>query len=201
MLSSQFEEEKLKTKKASEMTLHLEYMLMRLVMENGEMMQSDKPNPITFAVSSHPNLKSCITTLQSSASNTNLQHGKKLHFYMLINGFFTAPISITSLINMYSNSSSKCELNIFVYNAIIVGFIFNDMPNLTLRVYEKMRMSGVMIDKFTFPCVVKAFSGCRDVEGFKIVHGLVFNLVENSSLALKSPFFQANCSIIQKPPA
>ncbi|KVE08302.1 Pentatricopeptide repeat-containing protein [Cynara cardunculus var. scolymus] len=140
--------------------------------------------------SSLPNLKSCITTLKSSASNTNLQQGKKLHSYMLINGFLTSPFSITSLINMYSKcnvisdaflvfsfSSSNCELNIFVYNAIIVGFIFNDMPNLALRVCEKMRMSGVMMDKFTFPCVVKAFPGCGDAEGFKIVHGLVFNMV------------------------
>ncbi|KVI11818.1 Pentatricopeptide repeat-containing protein [Cynara cardunculus var. scolymus] len=81
--------------------------------------------------------------------------------------------AISDAFLVFSSSSSNCELNVFVYNAIIVGFIFNDMPNLALRVYEKMRMSGVMMDEFTFPCVVKAFSSCGDVVGFKIVHGLV----------------------------
>ncbi|KAI3772124.1 hypothetical protein L6452_03299 [Arctium lappa] len=138
--------------------------------------------------SSLPNLTSCITTLQSSATNINLHQGKKLHAYMLINGFLTSPISITSLINMYSkcnaisdaflvfssSSTSNCELNVFAYNAIIAGFIFNDMPKPALRVYQRMRLAGVTMDKFTFPCVVKAFSGYGDVVGFKIVHGLVF---------------------------
>ncbi|KAI3782279.1 hypothetical protein L2E82_12319 [Cichorium intybus] len=105
---------------------------------------------------------------------------------MLINGFLSSPLSITSLINMYSkcnfisdaflvfSSSSTSELNVFAYNAIIAGFIHNDMPKPALQVYGKMRVVGVTMDKFTFPCLVKAFSGCDDVVGLKIVHGLVF---------------------------
>ncbi|KAL7588828.1 hypothetical protein Lser_V15G38199 [Lactuca serriola] len=133
-----------------------------------------------------PNITSCITSLQSCADQTNLQEGKKLHSYMLINGFLSSPRSITSLINMYSKcnnisdaflvftSSSHSQLNVFAYNAIIAGFIHNEMPEPALEVYTKMRVAGVSMDKYTFPCVVKALSSCGDVAGLKIVHGLVF---------------------------
>ncbi|KAL4571206.1 hypothetical protein LXL04_017959 [Taraxacum kok-saghyz] len=140
----------------------------------------------TRSFSSIPNLTQCVSSLQSSAKHANLQEGKKLHSYMLINGFLTSPVSITSLINMYSKcnsisdafllftSSSTSHLNVFAYNAIIAGFIFNELPKPALQVYEKMRVAGVTMDKYTFPCVVTAFSGCGDVVGLKIVHGLVF---------------------------
>ncbi|KAM0021312.1 putative tetratricopeptide-like helical domain superfamily [Helianthus debilis subsp. tardiflorus] len=144
------------------------------------------PNLIrTF--SSLPNLKSCITSLQLCATHTNIHQGKKLHSYMIINGFLTSPQTITSLINMYSkcnnisdafmvfNSSfSTSEPNVFTYNTIIAGFIYNEMPKLALKVFDKMRVAAVMMDRFTFPCVVKAYSGCRDVVGLRGIHGLVF---------------------------
>ncbi|XP_071697353.1 pentatricopeptide repeat-containing protein At3g14730 [Rutidosis leptorrhynchoides] len=137
--------------------------------------------------SSLPNHNTCIASLKLCANQSDLQQGQKLHSYMLINGFLTSPLSVTSLINMYSkcnlissaylvftSSSSTCELNVFNYNAIIAGFIHNDMSKPALHVYEKMRLAGVLMDKFTFPCVVKAYSGNGDVVGMKIAHGLVF---------------------------
>ncbi|KAI3801599.1 hypothetical protein L1987_29708 [Smallanthus sonchifolius] len=143
-----------------------------------------KPPNSFRSFSSLPNFTSCITSLQLCANHTDLQQGKKLHSYMLVNGFVSSPLTITSLINMYSKChfishafsvfNSSSQPNVFAYNAIIAGFIFNDMPKPALRVYEKMRVAGVMMDKFTFPCVVKAVSGCEDVVGLKKVHGLVF---------------------------
>ncbi|XP_076956366.1 pentatricopeptide repeat-containing protein At3g14730-like [Bidens hawaiensis] len=136
--------------------------------------------------SSLSNLKSCITSLQSYANQTNLHQGKKLHSHMIINGFLNSPLTITSLINMYSKCNnihdaflvfnSLSDPNVFAYNAIIAGFIFNDMPKHALKVYEQMRVDGVFMDKYTFPCVVKACSGCQDAVGLKKVHGLVFKV-------------------------
>lgn len=79
--------------------------------------------------------------------------------------------AISDALLVFNTSSST---NVFAYNSIIAGFIFNNLPKPVLRVYEKMRVAGVMMDKFTFPCVIKAFSGCEDVVGLKNVHGLVF---------------------------
>ncbi|KAL8191544.1 hypothetical protein R6Q57_028275 [Mikania cordata] len=151
--------------------------------------------------SSLPNLTACITSLQFCANHNNLQQGKKLHSYMLINGFLSSPLTITSLINMYSkcnlisdafsvfnSSSSTSEPNVFAYNAIIAGCIFNDMPKPTLQVYKNMRVAGVMMDKFTFPCVVKAFSDCGDIAGLKNVHGLVFKFGLDHDLFVGSAF-------------
>lgn len=105
---------------------------------------------------------------------------------MLITGFFhSSPLSATSLINMYSKcsisisdalsiflASPHCQ-NVYAYNAIIAGFISHDLPNKVLEFYFNMRMVGLIPDKFTFPCLIKACCHAMDVEK---IHALVFKL-------------------------
>lgn len=62
----------------------------------------------------------------------------------------------------------------FACNAVIAGFIANGMPKPALEFYWDIRFSGIMPDKFTFPCVIKACSDAQEcLEGRK-VHGLLF---------------------------
>ncbi|KAL4556133.1 hypothetical protein LXL04_038776 [Taraxacum kok-saghyz] len=42
------------------------------------------------------------------------------------------------------------------------------------------------MDKYTFPCVVTTFSGCGDVVGLKIAHGLVFKFGIDHDLSVGS---------------
>ncbi|KAG5137467.1 hypothetical protein JHK82_022198 [Glycine max] len=130
----------------------------------------------------------CISTLQSCAHNANLSKGKELHTHLLKNAFFKSPIAITNLINMYS----KCSLinhslrvfnfpthhnkNIFAYNALIAGFLANAFPQRALALYNQMRHLGIALDKFTFPCVIRACGD--DDDGFMVmkIHGLLFKL-------------------------
>ncbi|GJR20646.1 pentatricopeptide repeat-containing protein [Tanacetum coccineum] len=117
---------------------------------------------------------------------------------MIINGLLTSPLSVTSLINMYSKCNHifdaysvfnmSNEPNVFAYNAIIAGFIYNDMFKPAIRVYGNMRGDGVMVDRYTVPCVVKAFSGTGDVFGLKRVHGLVFKVGVNGDMFVGSSF-------------
>ncbi|OIT00124.1 PREDICTED: pentatricopeptide repeat-containing protein At3g14730 [Nicotiana attenuata] len=130
-------------------------------------------------------LKTCIVSLQSCANDKNLAGGKQVHCHMLRFGHLnSSPLPTTSLINMYSKCNSLSDAlsvfyasplghNVFAYNAIIAGLISNDLPKRAFEFYCQMRVVGVLPDKFTFPCVLKA---CCNVVDVKNIHGLVFKL-------------------------
>ncbi|XP_057499564.1 pentatricopeptide repeat-containing protein At3g14730 [Actinidia eriantha] len=132
------------------------------------------------------NLTTLIASLQACAQNKNLTKGKEIHAYMLTHGFLTSPLSLTSLINMYSkcnkitdalavfDDGSTQNQNVFAYNAIVAGFVHNDIPKSALESYWGMRSVGVMPDKFTFPCVIKACSDLKNILETRKIHGLLF---------------------------
>lgn len=128
----------------------------------------------------------CIKILQSCSQEMDLSGGTQLHTHMFKSGFFnSSALSTTSLINMYSKCSASISDalsvflasgyvdNVFVYNAIISGFISHDLPKEALQFYNEMRMIGLIPDKFTFPSAIKA---CLDISQVKRIHGLVFKL-------------------------
>ncbi|CAH9058814.1 unnamed protein product, partial [Cuscuta europaea] len=134
-------------------------------------------------------LKSGIASLQACANQRNLKTGKQLHTHMLVTSLVNfSPVCITSLINMYSkcNPNSMSDAfsvfstsppharNVFVHNALIAGFTSHDLPNAVLQIYLDMRVLGLVPDKFTFPCVIKAASYSNNLICMKSIHGLVF---------------------------
>ncbi|XP_061341218.1 pentatricopeptide repeat-containing protein At3g14730 [Gastrolobium bilobum] len=137
---------------------------------------------------SSDDIGTCIVSLQSCAHNTNLSKGKELHSHLLKNGFFASPFAITSLINMYS----KCTLmdyafkvfnyptfhdkNVFAFNAIIAGFVANGLSQDGFGLYRQMRHMGIVPDKFTFPCVIRACGDAVEDLEVKKIHGLLFKL-------------------------
>ncbi|XP_050368308.1 pentatricopeptide repeat-containing protein At3g14730-like [Argentina anserina] len=136
-------------------------------------------------------LNNCIASLKACALNKSLTKGKQIHAYILRNGFLwaphitsLAPQSITSLINMYSKcnrmghavSTFYCEFhyhNLFAYNAIIAGFSANGLARNAFEFYNRMRLTGILPDAFTFPCMIKACSGVLEVMK---IHSLVVKL-------------------------
>ncbi|KAJ1389723.1 Tetratricopeptide-like helical domain superfamily [Sesbania bispinosa] len=142
-----------------------------------------------FHTSSHSyDIGTCIVSLQSCAHSTNLSKGKELHCHLLKNGFFSSPLAITSLINMYSkctltdhalkvfNYPTHHDKNVFAYNAIIAGFVANGLSQDGFGVYRQMRHLGIVPDKFTFPCVIRACGDPAEVLEVKKIHGLLFKL-------------------------
>lgn len=124
----------------------------------------------------------CISFLQSYAQQSSLSKGKELHSWMLRHNLLTSPLSVTSLINMYS----KCNFmsyalsvfeslgnfrNVYAYNAIIAGCVGNNMYNKGFKLYLDIRCRGISPDKFTFPCVIK---GCSEVVEMRKIHALLF---------------------------
>ncbi|XP_006445309.2 pentatricopeptide repeat-containing protein At3g14730 [Citrus clementina] len=136
----------------------------------------------------HPfTLATCIASLQLCAHQTNLQKGQEIHSYMLRTGIIDSPLSITSLINMYSKccqmkyalfvfNNLSCEPNVFTYNAMISGFYSNDFAFKGLDFFNHMRQLGVLPDKYTFPCLIKCCCDVMAVLEVKKIHGLVFKL-------------------------
>ncbi|GAB4850208.1 hypothetical protein Ancab_029502 [Ancistrocladus abbreviatus] len=124
----------------------------------------------------------CIVFLQLCAQHSNLTKGKELHSWMLKKNFLGSPLSITSLINMYSKcnhihyalnvfNTSRSLHNVYIYNAIIAGFIGNNCCKEGFDLYMHMRCQGIAPDKYTFPCVIK---GCLEIVEVKKVHSLLF---------------------------
>ncbi|XP_044496193.1 pentatricopeptide repeat-containing protein At3g14730 [Mangifera indica] len=136
----------------------------------------------------HPlNLTTCIASLQSCAHLKNLKKGIEIHSYMFKSGLVDSPLSITSLINMYSKcnrvshallvfNNMSCEANVFTYNAMISGFLSNGFAAKGLDFYKDMREFGVLPDKFTFPCLIKCCCDLMEVLEVKKIHGLSFKL-------------------------
>ncbi|XP_020232988.1 pentatricopeptide repeat-containing protein At3g14730 [Cajanus cajan] len=140
---------------------------------------------LCFSSWSSYDIGTCIATLQSCAHNANLSKGKELHTHLLKNAFFGSPLAVTSLINMYSkctlidhsfkvfNFPTHHDKNVFAYNALIAGFVANALPQRGFALYSQMRHMGIVPDKFTFPCVIRA---CGDLIEITKIHGLLFKL-------------------------
>ncbi|KAL6188649.1 hypothetical protein ACLB2K_040040 [Fragaria x ananassa] len=129
-------------------------------------------------------LSTCIASLQACARYKSLQKGKQIHANMVTNGFLCSPLSITSLINMYSKCNQMDDTvstfyyrfhdpNVFAYNAVIAGFTANGLARNAFEFYNRMRLTCVMPDKFTFPCVIRACCSIREVMK---IHSLVIKL-------------------------
>ncbi|KAI4295401.1 hypothetical protein L6164_035450 [Bauhinia variegata] len=130
----------------------------------------------------------CISSLQACADHKNISKGKEIHSFLLKNGFLSSPLSVTSLINMYSkcnlmnhalkvfNYPTHDDKNVFAYNAIIAGFIANGFSGDGFEFYKKMRLVGIVPDKFTFPCVIRSCGDVMVALEVKKTHGLVFKL-------------------------
>lgn len=74
-------------------------------------------------------------------------------------------------------STFNCKFhdhNVFAYNAVIAGFAANGLARYGFEFYKRMRLSGVVPDKFTFPCVIRAC--CGVVVEVRKIHALVNKL-------------------------
>ncbi|KAJ4836279.1 hypothetical protein Tsubulata_041943, partial [Turnera subulata] len=134
-------------------------------------------------------LRNCISSLQRCALHKNLQQGRLLHSHLLVTGLHSSsPLCTTSLINMYAKCSQLSQAalvfnhtpshsrNVFVYNAMISGFVSNGLARAGLGAYTEMRRGGVLPDKYTIPCLIKGLCDIMEVSEVKKIHALVLKL-------------------------
>lgn len=68
------------------------------------------------------------------------------------------------------------DRNVFAYNTMIAGFVVNGRAAEGLVFYNRMREMGVVADKFTFPCVIRACGDLMEVLEVRKIHGVLFKL-------------------------
>ncbi|KAM1484293.1 hypothetical protein TB2_035493 [Malus domestica] len=119
---------------------------------------------------------------------------KKLHAQITTGGFEQNPFVVAKLVGKYvecSESSMEAarkvfdrllERDVFVWNMVIQGYA-NVGPFVeALNVYDRMRLSGVPANRYTYPFVLKACGAMRDGKRGRIVHGHVVKCGLDSDL-------------------
>ncbi|XP_049934597.1 pentatricopeptide repeat-containing protein At1g22830-like [Nymphaea colorata] len=116
------------------------------------------------------NVSRCVFLLQSCASNGAVNRGQQAHSWIIISGLQQIPFLVTSLINMYTRSAtshgklsrfSVTQLNrMCSWNALIAGLVHDHY--FSVGFYHEINASHVRGDKFTYPCVLKAWTNLQD---------------------------------------
>ncbi|KAL4190077.1 hypothetical protein AMTRI_Chr08g168630 [Amborella trichopoda] len=142
------------------------------------------------------NERSFISLLQACAKGKNLSRGKQIHSLVLIHGFQKIPSITTGLINMYSKCDCLNEAclvfdqtqdrNVFAYNAIMAGLSAHEFFSETIEAYTELWKSGLIPDKFTFPCTLKAFSNSSELGRGRNVHAILIHLGLDSDVYIGS---------------
>ncbi|KAF5188348.1 Pentatricopeptide repeat-containing protein [Thalictrum thalictroides] len=112
---------------------------------------------------------------------------KILHVYLLgtglqqnnfaVGNFVAHCATLGTMDYAYQVFDQMIEANSFVWNMMIRGFLQNNKPNITLELFEKMRIQNVRPDNFTYPFVVRACADLGLLRKGEWIHG---QLVKNS---------------------
>eukprot|EP01018_Ginkgo_biloba_P039144 Gb_08834 [translate_table: standard] len=104
-----------------------------------------------------------VTLLQAC---TNIKQLQQLHAHMLTTGLDQNIYLITKFVNMYSVCGSMedarllfdktCNPNVFLWTAMISGYVRNGFCEEALMLYYLMRSGETAPDKFIFTSVIKA---------------------------------------------
>ncbi|KAJ7977334.1 Pentatricopeptide repeat-containing protein [Quillaja saponaria] len=121
--------------------------------------------------------------LELCASKKALSQGKQIHAHMMksYDNFDSAFLS-TKLVHLYGKCGSLLlaekvfdrmrHRTIFTWNAMIGACVSNGEHLGALELYREMRVSGVHVDAYTFPCVLKACGARNDHHVGAEIHGL-----------------------------
>ncbi|XP_010248664.1 PREDICTED: pentatricopeptide repeat-containing protein At1g08070, chloroplastic-like [Nelumbo nucifera] len=91
------------------------------------------------------------------------------------------------------------EPNPAAYNILIRGFTSKQFPENALMLFRQMREDGVLPDKYTFPCILKACSRLRALEEGEQIHAQIakfglgsYGFVQNTLIHM-----YANCGEVE----
>lgn len=132
------------------------------------------PNEFTFA------------KLLSASSLLGLKYGMILHAQLLVWGINMNLIMKTVLVNMYSKSqkmeealkalTSTPEHDVFLWTALISGFIQNLMIKEAVSAFHHMEISEIKGNNFTYSSLLSASSSILSLELGQEIHSRVIRL-------------------------
>ncbi|KAF8407883.1 hypothetical protein HHK36_007021 [Tetracentron sinense] len=116
-------------------------------------------------------LKSCKTTRNLEQIHAQIiQKGAEQDNYLitqfvcLCNSFFNIRYA-TTIFNRVS------QPNIYLWNSVIKGYCQNSTVVATISIFNRMKRSEVVPDKFTFPSLIKACSNQSAIREGQAIHG------------------------------
>eukprot|EP01018_Ginkgo_biloba_P028506 Gb_30190 [translate_table: standard] len=109
-----------------------------------------------------------------------LVEGKRVHDHILASGLDQNVVLSTKLVTMYAICGSPLDArlvfdcvtirNVFLWNAMISGYVRNGLCEEALALYRQMEKAGIQKDEFTFPCVLKACANLSALQRGKEIH-------------------------------
>ncbi|XP_026400135.1 pentatricopeptide repeat-containing protein At5g27110-like [Papaver somniferum] len=144
--------------------------------------------------------RTLISLLKTSTTSKSLKQGKTLHQKIITTGLQKNIVFCKTLINFYlschSYESAKQVFqtienpsDITIWNGLISAYTKNHMYNEAIDMYKSLRLNPYLKpDSYTYPSVLKAFSGLRNVNEVTKIHtrliksGFGFDVVVASAL-------------------
>lgn len=139
----------------------------------GEMEQANiEPNEVTF-----------ITAMKACANPAYLNHGKRIHSFIVQGGFESFLYVGNSLIDMYSKCRSVEDArhvfdlmpkeDLVTWNAMITGYSSLAIDEEAFKLFRQMNSQGLQPDEVTFLSLLKASAGLGSLKHGKEVHALI----------------------------
>eukprot|EP01018_Ginkgo_biloba_P018799 Gb_11545 [translate_table: standard] len=140
---------------------------------------------------------------------TNIKQLCQFHTHMLKTGLDQNIKLLTKLVNMYAIFGSMDDArllfdktdrpNVFLWTAMIRGYVSNGFCEEAVKLYRQIQMSGIQPDKFVFTSVIKACTVLSSLQEGMEIHGDIVRtgfeydiIVGNSLLAM-----YAKCGAIE----
>ncbi|XP_045806809.1 pentatricopeptide repeat-containing protein At5g59600-like [Trifolium pratense] len=142
--------------------------------------------------------------LQKCLKAKALKPGKQLHAMLLTTGMNMNILSLSSkLVGMYSSCADLKSAtflfqkidhpNVFAFNWMILGMVYNGYFDDALFYFRSMRDIGHIGNKFTFGIVLKTCVGLMDVKKGKQVHGMICEMGLKNDVSIGNALIDMYC--------
>lgn len=138
-----------------------------------------------------PNEYIYASSISSCAALRFLLHGQQVHGHSIKSGYESVVFVANSLISMYMKLSlsgdaisvhaGMSEPNIVTYNALISGFVENQLPDQAFEAFKVVLQKGIMPDRFTFVVLSGACPESDNFTGAIVLHCMAVKLSLDSS--------------------
>eukprot|EP01018_Ginkgo_biloba_P026223 Gb_06185 [translate_table: standard] len=134
--------------------------------------------------------------LEACSSKKALKEGKQVHAHMVLSGFDQQIILRIKVLTMYAICGSLIDArqildqtpvqNVFLWTAMISGYVRNGLFDHALTLYSQMQRVGTQPDNFTFSGVLKACAGLLALQQGKEIHGHIIRCEVESDIVVEN---------------
>eukprot|EP01018_Ginkgo_biloba_P020815 Gb_00204 [translate_table: standard] len=156
-----------------------------------------------------PNSVTMLSVLQASAHLGAFQQGKRIHDYIIRNGFQADVFVVNSLVDMYAKCGSiefarhlfdeMPEKQVSSWNAMIAGYAQNGHADEALMLFNKMQLTDTKPDVVTLVSVLPACAHLAALQQGRLIHGYVIRSGFESDVSVENSLIDmyAKCGSVE----